>query len=58
MNGTVTIRNIRCYAPKPHPPIGTRFLQIDVKGETFRVDWLMRKRGAHRTILFQRQRKR
>ena len=36
-------------------PIGTRFLQIDVKGETFGVNWLMRKRGAHMAIIFRRQ---
>ena len=57
MNGIVTTRNVRCYAPKHHP-IGTRLLQIDVKRETFGVDWLMRKRGAHRAILFRRRPKR
>ena len=25
MNGTVTIRNIRCYAPKPYPPLEHAF---------------------------------
>ena len=39
-------------------PIGTRLLQIDVKGQTFGVDWLMRKREAHRAIHFRRQPKR